>query len=281
MLTGMDFFRNQETVMNIDRSVNLQRLREIIGSLGSTVVAYSGGVDSALLLRIAHDELGDKAIALTALSPSLAVGEREDAVKFARDLGARHILVDSLEMDNPDYTANPDNRCFYCKTEVFRLCREHADQNDVQWVIEGTHSDDLDGHRPGADAAKNAGVRWPLVEAEMGKAEVRAVARELGLPAWDRPSMACLASRFPTGTEITRERLEQVEGCESFLRENGFRHFRVRYHHSMARVEIGPSEMGRIIGGELREQFVAHCALYGFDRVTLDLAGYSVGRGEV
>lgn len=274
-------FHFRELVMKTSSSANLARLRKIIGSLGSTVVAYSGGVDSALILRIAHDELGDRAMALTALSPSLAVGEREDAVQFARDLGARHILVESSEMDIPEYTANPENRCFFCKTEVFRLCRQHADKNDLQWVIEGTHSDDLKGHRPGAEAAKNAGVRWPLVEAGMGKSEVRAVARELGLPSWDRPSMACLASRFPTGTEITTERLEQVEGCESFLRENGFRHFRVRYHEKIARVEVGPAEMARIIHDDLRERFVAHCALYGFDRVALDLAGYPVGEGEI
>jgi uncharacterized protein len=263
------------------RSQNLARLREIVRSLESAVVAYSGGVDSALLLKVAHEELGDRSLALTAISPSLAVGEREEAVRFARDLGARHVLVNSSEMEIPAYTANPNNRCYFCKTEVFRLCREHAEEQGFRWVIEGTHADDLTGHRPGARAAREAGVRWPLVEAEMGKKEVRAAAKELALPAWDKPSMACLASRFPTGTAITTERLGQVEGCESFLREHGFRHYRVRYHHDLARVEVGPSEMGRLVEGDLRDRFLAHCALYGFERVALDLAGYPVGEGEV
>ncbi len=151
----------------------------------------------------------------------------------------------------------------------------------MKWVIEGTHADDLQGHRPGAKAAREAGVRWPLVEAGMGKSDVRRVARELDLPGWDKPSMACLASRFPTGTEITSDRLEQVARCEAFLRDKGFRHFRVRYHDRLARVELAPAEMERMLEPELREAFVAHCALHGFEKVALDLAGYPVGEGEV
>ncbi|MFH1680124.1 MAG: ATP-dependent sacrificial sulfur transferase LarE [Candidatus Eisenbacteria bacterium] len=258
----------------------LRGLKERVGGLESALVAFSGGTDSTLLVRVARDELGERAVALTAVSPSLAREELEESRAFARAIGIRHLVLESREMENPDYVRNPEDRCYFCKSELFRLCRDEAARLGLRWVVEGSQKDDLADIRPGRRAAEELGVRSPLVEAGLGKTEVRAISRLLGLPTWDKPAMACLASRFPTGTPITEEGLGRVERCERFLRERGFRLFRVRVEGRNARVELGPEETGRLAAGPLRPEFVSVCRENGFARVVLDLEGYRQGGRE-
>jgi uncharacterized protein len=255
-------------------------LRDRVLELGSALIAFSGGADSALLVRVAHDVLGDRAVACTAVSPSLPLGEAEKSARFARAIGIRHVTVASREMDNPEYVKNPIDRCYFCKSELFRLCREEADRLGLRWVAEGSQKDDLGDFRPGMRAGRESGVRSPLLEAGLGKEDIRSLSRLLGLPTWNKPAMACLASRFPTGTPITEDGLRRVDACERFLRENGFQVYRVRIDGRNARVELGPSEIERLASGELRTRFIRVCHANGFERVTLDLEGYGRHRGE-
>lgn len=240
----------------------------------SALIAFSGGADSALLVRVAHDVLGEGAVALTAVSPSLPRDELEESRRFAQAVGIRHLLVPSREMENPDYVGNPVDRCYHCKSELFRLCRAEADRLGLRWVAEGSQRDDLGDFRPGRRAAEEQGVRSPLIEAGLGKTDVREISRLLDLATWDKPAMACLASRFPAGTPITEEGLRRVEVCERFLRENGFRVVRVRLEGEGARVELDPKEIERLASGEMRARFLALCKENGFARVALDLEGY-------
>ena len=208
-------------------------------------MAFSAGVDSTFLLKIAHMVLGERAIALTASSATAPPGELVAAQEFAASLGIRHIVLDSHELANPSFTQNPANRCFFCKDELYRICREQADHLGVATIMDGTNLDDLRDHRPGLKAAKEWGVRHPLVEAEMTKDDIRRYSRELNLPTWDKPSSPCLSSRFPYGTEINLERLNKIAACELLLKELGFREFRVRYHGDLARIEVAQDEFHR------------------------------------
>jgi pyridinium-3,5-biscarboxylic acid mononucleotide sulfurtransferase len=241
------------------------------------LVAYSGGADSAFVLRVAHDVLGARAVGLTALSPAVPDRERRGAIDLARQIGARHLVVDSHEIDNPNYAANPTNRCYYCKDELYGIALEQARSLGLAVVVNGTNLDDLGDFRPGLDAARAAGVRSPLVEAQLTKADVREMSRLVGLATWDKPAAACLSSRIPYGTEVTVERLRRIDRFEDALLALGFRQVRVRYHGDVARIELGADEIPLALDATVRERIVAAGKADGFSYVALDLQGYRMG----
>jgi uncharacterized protein len=258
----------------------LEQLRGLLRSMGSALVCYSGGVDSAFVLAVAHEVLGPRAIGMTAVSPSLAPYEKEAAVAVAKQVGARHELVESHEIERPGYVANATDRCFHCKTELYDIAAVKMREWGLDHVLNGTNVDDLGDHRPGLDAAKNAGVRSVLVELGFHKDDVRRGAQEIGLTVWDKPASACLSSRIPYGTEVTRERLAQIGGLEAELRALGLRQLRVRWHPAgasgaMARVEVAKPELS--LAFEARDAIVAAGKRFGFAFVTLDLQGYRTG----
>lgn len=254
-----------------------RRLREEIAAGGSALVCFSGGVDSTLLLRVAHDVLGDRCVGLTAVSITMAESERAAARELAALIGARLEVVDSHELERPGFAQNPTDRCYHCKAELLEIARPRADALGLRQVLLGTNLDDLGDHRPGLVAAGERGARHPMVEAGLTKAEVRALSRELGLPTWDKPQLACLSSRFPYGTEITPDRLRRVDKFEDGLRALGFRQLRVRYHGDVARLELESSSMTRALEPGVREQIVALGRAQGFTFVALDLAGFQSG----
>jgi pyridinium-3,5-biscarboxylic acid mononucleotide sulfurtransferase len=255
----------------------LERLKEILRATQGVLVAFSAGVDSTFLLKTAHAVLGESAVALTASSPTAPPGELQAAKEFAAELGCRHIVVESHELANPSFAQNPANRCFFCKDELYRICRAHADQLAISTVVDGTNLDDLTDHRPGLKAAKEWGVRHPLVESQMTKDDIRRTSRVLGLSTWDKPSSPCLSSRFPYGTAINLERLRQVAACETFMKDLRFREFRVRYHGDLARIEVSQRELERLIDPSTRDAVVRKFKEAGFQYVSLDLQGYRTG----
>ncbi|MCA9539773.1 MAG: ATP-dependent sacrificial sulfur transferase LarE [Myxococcales bacterium] len=256
----------------------LTRLRHLLLDLDRVVVAYSGGVDSAFLLKVAVDTLGERAVALTAISPSYPASELAEARALAADIGARMIEVETHELDRPGYRQNAGDRCYYCKTELFDVAALESARRGLGQLCYGAIPDDLGDFRPGMRAADEHAVRAPLIEAGLSKADIRQLSRTLGLPTWDKPASACLSSRFPYGTEITPERLDRVGRCEERLRLLGFRELRARFHGDLVRVELAPAEMQRVFTNEaLREALVAECKAAGFIYVALDLQGYRSG----
>lgn len=253
------------------------RLREIVRSLGSAVVAFSGGVDSALVLKVAHDELGERAFGVTGASPSLARRELDGVLDVVEALGAAHAVIETKELEDPNYRANPADRCYYCKHELYGKLAEVARERGAQCIVDGFNLDDAQDYRPGRRAAAEFAVRSPLAEAGLGKADVRALARKLGLEVWDKPALACLSSRFPYGTAISLELLAQVERAESAVLASGVRECRVRHHGEIARIEVPLGELERVTAPGVREAIVAGVRAAGYRYVTLDLGGYVSG----
>ena len=243
------------------------------------VVAFSGGVDSTLVLRIAVEELGDRVVALTAVSPSLAPREREAAESLARQLGAEHLLVETGELEDPAYVRNGPDRCYHCKSGLYAICRKVAEERGLEAVFDGFNADDLGDHRPGRRAGLEWGVISPLLEAGLTKAEIRSWSRELGLPTWEKPQLACLASRIPYGTPVTADRLAQVARAEEALQDLGLRILRVRHHGEVARLEFGEEELARVhADAELRARVHERVRAAGFRFVAVDLEPFRSGR---
>lgn len=253
-------------------------LKDNLAELGSAVIAFSGGVDSTFLLLTARDVLGaDKIIALTATSPTYPSHEFNESVRLAKQLGVNQVVVDSNELEIPGFADNPPQRCYHCKKELFDICLGKAKDLGYREVLDGSNLDDLDDYRPGRQAATELKVRSPLLEAELTKDDIRELSRKNGLSTADKQPFACLASRFPYGTRITAERLQQIDRCESFMREKGFHTFRVRYHGETARIEVALDEIPRIIDDNMRNQLLSEFKAAGFTYIALDLQGYRTG----
>ena len=254
-----------------------EELVRVIDGLESVVVGFSGGADSTLLLKVAFDQLKDRVLAVTAVSPSYPERELKEAEALAREIGVEHMLVDSHEFDQPGYVANAPNRCFFCKKELFDLLAVAARQRGFATVAYGAITDDLGDFRPGMDAARQAGARAPLLEAGLSKDDVREISRRLGLRTWDRPASACLSSRIPHGTPIDVAELRRVERAEDILLAEGFRQVRVRAHGEIARIECAAADLPRLVEPALRERIAGQLRTLGFRFVTIDLEGYRTG----
>jgi uncharacterized protein len=245
--------------------------------LESLLIAYSGGVDSTFLLAVAHEVLGGRVVAVTATAPFYLSREIDDAVAFARSHGIEHLLIRSEAGSLPAFTANAPDRCYHCKKLLFTKLKDLAERRGIKHIAHAANVDDLEDYRPGAEAAVEAGVLSPLVDAELNKDEIRYLSRQMGLPTWDKPAMACLASRIPYGEAITDEKLRMIEAAEAFLAVHGFKQFRVRCHGSLARIEVEKSGLARILESALREEIIARFKEIGFLYVSMDLEGYVTG----
>ncbi|MBS0183410.1 MAG: ATP-dependent sacrificial sulfur transferase LarE [Nitrospira sp.] len=255
----------------------LHRLRTLLTEMGSVVVAYSGGIDSTFVLKVAHDQLHEKAVGITAISPTFPSLELEAAELVAQEIGARHETVQTDQLAIDDFVRNDANRCFHCKTDLYQLLGNMRQSKAATYVVDGTNLDDLGDDRPGIKAAHEWGVRSPLVEAQLSKADIRILAKDLGLSNWDKPAAACLSSRIPRGNMITVEKLHRVEKAEAVLHREGFRHFRVRNHGEIARIELAQDELPRLMTSNRCAEISVRLKALGFKFVTVDLEGYRPG----
>jgi uncharacterized protein len=259
--------------------VKREQLYATLRDLGGVVVAYSGGVDSSYLLAASLEALGpQRVLAVTAESPTYPGSEREEALRLARQLGARHRLIHTVELDDPHFSSNPPDRCYYCKSHLFQDLADIAQAEGLPHVVYGATEDDLGDHRPGMRAARECGARAPLLDAQLTKEDVRALSRQLGLPTWDKPAMACLASRFPYQATITAESLARIEKGEDWLRhEIGLRQVRLRHHDTVARLEVELADLPLLLRAENRERIVARLKELGYTYITVDLEGFRSG----
>jgi len=255
----------------------INKLKKILKDMGSLIIAFSGGVDSSFLLKVAENVLGKNVIAVTAKSLTYPKREFEDAKRIARSLNCRQIIIDSNEMKIKEFRNNPKNRCYFCKKELFLKLISIKNKYNFNFVVDGTNYDDLNTFRPGLKALKELGIRSPLAEAGLTKEEIRKYSRLLNLTTWNKPSFACLSSRFPYGEEITKSKLKKIENAEDFLRSLGFRQIRVRYHYPIARIEIEKEEIPKILQSNIREKMIKKLKKIGFEYITLDLEGYRSG----